>query len=1269
LARKSKNQEKREKLWRQWAKRKRKTCVQNPEAGLTNLTKAFSKYWQRDLCANIAGLQLIPENHTHTLRLEIAARIACSMNDRGEKTVELGQLCKELNESIPSNGVIGRMEDPVESLFTENIIFHGGNHIVYSGLVDGGSFILNNLLKAIFHPCEEFTNGFREVIRQSTMALLTLSTVVANRMGHARNLVSPDTWRKDIYMPSSEELERGRFAVQFSEKEIETGLRRIGVRPESLAPFIILPGDATLKFENPDKNPLCAKPLVKINDMVVFVQPGSVTSAIRHFIMITAQNMGLLEKLSKEYRRMLDANTQKCLDRIFFEKLDISLPQWEEELPVTEGIYRIDTDKLSYVQTVVDDATNYHQEEIFGKWDTRPFWPKIEERKKKIVDLLLKQSELNISQILVLIVFRGIGRFSVFGFGNLPENTRDVALLGDELEIVANLRKFDNLTFWKYAGARDKLLKTFPKCLGIASFLDTYALYLNKHHSFYLSDEGPAIPVIFPGDGHHLRVESAMTGDIHAQLFRPKNMSSRYITVTRRYEGDPIPVYILYDALSPFIKVIEGYEQPLWVMRDDSERYSARNLGDIYLNITDLVAYWLWQVTPSLKSHLKVLGKTPINIFLQIERPSRWEQFDLSDGTDFFMDFICEVDQFDIIFTIPDGIQVHLRKADNEADRLILDEILKSFNKLLEVHGKAQTLTKEVRQDIVNRHAPLGPKKMMNLFEQERAALNPENLPLLRKLQEHDLEEQLDGLVEALNLGTLSIGEIKENKKKLEVVGRIVDLYIDRLRTTLSQFNWQSSLEQFIANCEAAHNRRVVREVTMATDIACFSDIKSRIEREIEEKSNINSSSLATRTLIEFIAAEPPSGKKIPSKEDMDKLLAIAFQLVNWGSYYDQIELGLFEHHLSILPSGRIGRDPQPFDKFRGSFYSEKIREGVEYAVDNYAENIEPEEEKKSSFDLAEINNAFVAEFGLTIEEATEFHYCLTDIGFQQKTPCARLPISKLKEKIKEKTHDIPDWTDEKIEIAIQLYSLKTRERWDKVPKEFLKDIYPWRYTRRLSYMSKPLIIGPGDNNDPLVFWGPRHVDESVRLLFSNISKGRYKIHEHSSEVMKKLLGHVLEKTGEEFNQKAREWLENNTNWPLKTKVPINPGTLLKSELDLGDVDILAVDCPSRKIYSIECKHINSSRNPREMANELERFFTDENGQDAWIEKHVKRHEWLTKNLATVSSLFKIDLSSYTVSSLFLTSEEIPTPYLRSMPLPFKSFPRLRRQGVDILKV
>lgn len=1219
----------------------------------------------------LGGLQLVPENHSHLVRLEAASQVACSLRNKSKRTIDVNGLRTQLNKILPTNGYYGIAEDPTESLFTENIVFHGGNYIVYSGITHGGSFILKNLLMSIFHQGADLDLNFKVNIKYTSMALLTISNEVANRLGHSRNIISPDTWRENIHVPDIGEVIWLRDVAKFSRLEISDLFQMSGLDFQFLSAFLCKAGDISVNADDSKKNPLFSKPLVQIGERIILAQPGSITSALRHYIFVTALNKGLIEKLIESYRKVLRNNVEASLNRMFYENIEYDFPISEELLPIEEKIYRIDTDKLAYIQIIVDDASDYNPDEVFCHWENKTLVEKLETRRDKIAKLLLDDPNLDCSKVLLIIVLGSIGRSIVLGIKSDPDNTLTVTIPAQELEILSNLQECDSLTIWKYAGARKRWHQIFQMPLGMFSFLDVFALYLNHHHSFYLSDEGPVMPILHVGYGHELRVKSVLTSDIHAVLVRPKGLSPRYVTVTRRYEGDPIPIYVLYDSLSPFVKVVEGYKQPLWVMRDSSSEYNSRDLDDIYFKVTDLFAYWLWQMTPSLKSHLEILGETPININIRLVKSKDWANISLITPPTTSVECTYTIDGFDIIFSIPAEIQIYFGKSDNEGERLILNTLLQAFNVMLGQNRKTQSLTEEIQHNILQAHAPLGPKKILNLFHQNRAALNPTNLPSLRKLQEHNLEEQLDGLVAELDDKTLVVGEVKDKKKRLKLIGKIVDLYLDRLRSFLSEFAYQPLLEQLISNNEAAHHQRIMRTFTMATDIECFSDVNTRVEREKEEKIAITIAAVATRTLIEFIAAEPPEGKKFISKDDLDKLLAIAYQFFNWGSYYDQIELGLFDHRLSILKSGRIGRDTELLQNFRDLFLGAKVREEVEEAVSDFEAFITPkntENAENPKLDLAAMNAAYVAEFGLTMEEIKEFHICIIDIGFEQEKACANLPLSELKKAIREKVKHITDWTDIKISEAIQLYSLKPRAKWDAVPNEFLRsDIYPWRYNRRLSYIYRPLIIGPLPKDDPLVFWGPRHVEESCRLLFSNIGNGRYKLHDNSSEEMKSFLGSIRENLGKSFTNKVKKWFETNTVWPVESEIPINKSSPLEARMDLGDIDVLTIDDVGQKIYSIECKDINYGRNPREMASELERFINESEGSESWVEKHVKRDLWLKENTSKLSLIFSQDVSSYEVCSVFLTSEELPAPYLTKMPLSFFAFTRLEREGVKIL--
>ncbi len=145
------------------------------------------------------------------------------------------------------------------------------------------------------------------------------------------------------------------------------------------------------------------------------------------------------------------------------------------------------------------------------------------------------------------------------------------------------------------------------------------------------------------------------------------------------------------------------------------------------------------------------------------------------------------------------------------------------------------------------------------------------------------------------------------------------------------------------------------------------------------------------------------------------------------------------------------------------------------------------------------------------------------------------------------------------------------------------------------------------------------------------------------------------------------EWFHENTDWRVESEVPIGPGEALNSQNRLGDIDILAIDRINKRIFSIECKNVNYGRNPREIANEIERLTGGKEAGNSWIKKHLKRDEWLQNNIGILSLIYDLQSESFTIRSFFLTAEEIPATYVRDMPLPFVSFTHLRRKGIRIL--
>ncbi|MCC7556158.1 MAG: hypothetical protein KO254_08610, partial [Methanoculleus marisnigri] len=251
---------------------------------------------------------------------------------------------------------------------------------------------------------------------------------------------------------------------------------------------------------------------------------------------------------------------------------------------------------------------------------------------------------------------------------------------------------------------------------------------------------------------------------------------------------------------------------------------------------------------------------------------------------------------------------------------------------------------------------------------------------------------------------------------------------------------------------------------------------------------------------------------------------------------------------------------------------------------------------------------------------------------------------------------------------AINLFSLSPREKWDLAPEGFTlnEDILPWRYNRRLSYLRRPLIIGPETDTEPMIFWGSLHVESSFNYLAELIDSGRYKNPQGMSEEMQKLLGEIKREKGKFFVSKVHKWFEDNTEYIVDSNVPIAPNEKLDSPSNLGDIDVLLIDIVQKKIFSIECKNINFGRNAREIDNEMTRFIIDKEKRKSWASKHIDRDEWLKNNVKKVASAYNLDSNSYDVISIFMLSESIFTSIFQKIPLPTFSYPQLLRDGVKL---
>lgn len=1228
-----------------------KLARSSPLWQLRKLEREFSKYDSFELISALGGLQVCPENHSQLIRLETASRIACKTMGGNKKDIDPIHLSNILKTCLPSLGPVGMLEDPIEGLFTSNNIFFGGNYAVYDGLCHVDSFIVQNLLKIIFHDSKTLPEHFADFVFAAATCLLSLSDELTKRNNQFRYMESPDRWREDILVPDIKELRKLSNSVVFSKKEVE---KIISIDYEFIEPFIIPIGHEVLNNDDFIKNPLVMRPFVEIDDKLVVASPGSLMGALIHFIWVQSHHFKATEILLEKIKRFFWWNINKNLNMIYFKPIKLELPSWKSKIG-EEAVFKIDTDKLAYVLFVMDDLNDFEIDQPYGMWDSTNYNNLINDRCEFISRWLTEGKNPYCKELLVLIVVGQVGRFASFGFKKLPENVYFISMLADELDVVAKTRECDSLSLLKFSKALDKF--NFPTG---PSFLDQYALYLEHKHSFNLSDEVKPNAIFIDPDyiphlGKSLRVKVANLWDIHSALYNDKK---EYAEVMRLEEFIPI-----YYNENTHERLVEGYLPPIWIGADEG-LLKKMELRPICWDVIGTISYWLWQLTPSLKSHLNKLGFNALNITFNLDNADKWMASDINDlkkvGKNPVFDY--QNSDYEFKFIIPFEITSILSKSDNTGDRLIVIELLKALGSLLEHHDLTNELNKIEIERILNLHAPLGIKKHLCIINSStRTALNPLYLPKGRMLQEFNIEYELNDLVDKLGSKAPPIGKVEEKKAKIKLCGDIVDVYYEQLKSILPKFNWKLLLEKLISNNEAICHKKAYNELNTAPSIGCYLDIQSKVENELIEALDMDRSALTTRALIEIIAAEPPMGNESVSMSDLDELLAITYHIINWAIISDDIHCEIYDIDLYILNSGRIGVDKKSLETIWDPFIRSKTLENVESNLENFKDYYSPKYEPNASLS-EDIEDAFLAEFGLTLTQIIEFDSILINFSFEQETSATSLNLLELKDKI----IDELKWSDELFDRAIDLFSLRSREKWEVPPPGFYKnDVWPWRYNRRLSYLRRPLIIGPGEN--PLVFWGPRHIEDAERNLLNLVISGQYIINEKTPKEMKDLIGNVINNLGKKFNNKVKSWFDENSSFEIHQEVPIGPDKELNHEIDLGDIDILAIDRENNQIFSIECKNIFYGRNPREIRNEIERFIGVKEDDNSWIKKHCKRHEWLNNNIDTFSSVYELESDKIQIFSVFLTVREIPTTFIRDIKVPFISFSSLKREGLSIL--
>lgn len=1188
----------------------------------------------------IISLQLLPENHGKNIRIERLALIATlNFNSGKEKDIQ------KFHDLLQKEYSYEMDEDPAENLYTENVIFFGGNFTVFSGIALEPVEIFKNLSHIIFNTDINLPDEFRAQVYQGITLLLNWGEQLASRSGLKGNM--------DPQSESGQLVHNSNLAdYSVSKSELVNLCRKIGIDPSIINNFILSADDT--RFENDDSqfNPLLFYPIVQFNDEYFFLLVSNQMNAINEFILRLSKQYSCEKELLKAYQEEIWAEVRIACSKIGWAETDIEPIESKSSTNCKEAILHFDHNRLAYVAL----HTPAELSDLFDNDSSRNNENRHQRAAEVINDLKNRPEFLN-TKFLTLSLHDSVGRFS-FGMAQKPQK-RELKLSFSAYTFIALAEGEDwsELSLWKFAKASDIFLK---KNRSFSAMIDLYNIYKSKGESFYFSDEvRPDYVMLAPGEGSELVRQTKHEADYHAAEIRVDGQIA-YMPVTKI--ADFAPIYKPTRHIGYFLQVLETYAFPLWITNRQVKNDSMVPTVRLY---ADAIAFWLHKFRSSLRQHLDKLGSHPLEIEIILEPAAFRSMTSLEMKEHPKGNYKSVFTDQKIRFSIPFSSFEEFIGSNNQGERKMMKEVLKSLNLI-----KDFSITDQQIDTVIELHMPLNQAKMI-LFSDAQKDLMIEVRWLFKTFMLTNAEieillDELPGLIETkMEIPQKIIGV--EQKKAL--FNTAVNVLIEKLNQEIVVFNQQELLVLLLELHESVVQKREYNKTIIPAQLLCFGEIEVKEKEIYENEKKLTRTSVALRSLIEYLAAKPINGDISPGLDDVDRLLALMQEIVNFGFMSDAVHFKMDDPEVGKLPSGRLGISKDFLEDKLKPYALSNTKADIDDYISNfdnrfeiYTPNEQIEEDPEIIKSVEELDEAFLKDWGIAFSNLYGMFYCAAEICMLAETSVITMSETELIQKLVN-DYKLPE---NQVVAGINQLVLSSRDSYLKAPEGFSNnEVFPWKYNREFSLTRRFFIRHTSQDQQILLSWGFRTAIAAQKQLQYLLQSG--KLNNGGVEI-NRLMGAFRGERGKNYRNSVKDWLEVQPDFiVIEYEVPISPSGPLVADKSYGDVDVLALHKPSGKVFSIECKNTAKAKNIHEMKTEMDNYLGKDGGK-GMITKHIARHEWLVANSGQLKKLFKTE-TVLSIKSLMLSSEVIPTPYIRSgsLPMPILAFHDLKREGAQLL--
>ncbi|WP_369371732.1 hypothetical protein AB1046_23730 [Promicromonospora sp. Populi] len=1155
------------------------------------------------LVAAASGLMLLPENASRLVRLHRLAALGMALPENGARPVSPSAVRSILKQEDIGGRSVLVQEDPYSEVLVQSVSFFGGPYLISAGSGEHTIADLENFINAIFHK-PGVSDSLRDQARHLIQGLLTISDMVLKRAGLARGTSPEGTPQTPIDVPGAQRLKKLTEATFISNEELDSQSDWLRVVVDTFAcepGQLVDPCDGDITDDR-----LYTMPFLRLANGYRVVLPLDLAITMRFHLLRFALEEGQLEKLGERWREAAFRRFLRSLPRGFSAKL------LEQTDSISRYLLNVDDKRDIHVIVATDPLVDW-QLEVWGSYNTGAALNRL----ASLVNPDARSTYSSAEELLHLVITDSPGRDSFWGIPNVDGADPVLIARADDLEVILHHEPDRLIGLMLFAQAIESRSGESYS----TNILDEFCIYIENERSFYISDERlPTLMVFQAGDGLYPRKKFHAEVDRHG-VAAPQ-VRQQILQVQRLYARDAPEIFIVEPGASYIGFVVELGDQAIFVTFDVTEP----ELANVELMLLECVAYWVRECAVCTGGRAT---RAPSEIRLAVSDSDSWKRVGNWSTADPAVRVTAAAHGHTIEFT--ESFVALLQDATNTAERELVSVLLNSLFGIPE--GDLDSMV-----DMV---APLGPKRMLNVYSQNGSPdMVAEHLP--RPLTGHSqitarLLDELGEWLRSPTGGRFSTGPLAD-EHRVDALNAAVEHLFERLETEVASYEGRSLLEFVVLQNEALIHDAKINATTLRSRLACFGEQSHTVAELVEHRKDSATAQRASRFLIEYVAAQPPTGTRAIETLDYYRLLGIASELIERATISDFLHYKLADFEVSILGSGRLGVGREEpvilaMDAYAANSGTRSVRNALSGEVRDAHENFDV-----LNF-IAHSDGAMRAEFGFTLTELREVCGGLLDLASGDR-------VTRIRRS--EAVAEVGAMRGVSISVVTAVFdgiTLTQRPSFLSIKS----DAFPWRFNRDSSYVRRPLVLQGND----LVF-GFRSIYSLGPYWVDNLLSGRLQGRAKTTE-MQRCISEARRKINDDFARAVATRLDQlgmttrlSVNKVRKRRISDSAGN------DIGDIDILAVHAETRTIIAVEAKDFEIARTPAELANELEKMFSGKKGKKSAVELHNRRIDWLREHISDVVLDLGLDgdVSGWQVIGVVVTSDPLITPLVATVTLP-----------------